>query len=796
MLRNYFKVAFRNLFRTKLYSSINIAGLTLGIACSTLLALYVLDESRFDKFHKNGDNIYRLILTDDSSGEIRHYGVTQGMLGSELVETYPEVEKTTRLWQPTGQVTFNHRGERLSERGWFMADSEFLNFFDFELISGDRSTALLQPNSIVLTESMATKYFGDEDPMGKTIYENRKGDLIVTGLLKDIPSNSHLQFDMLISMDKVEEGWEAYLNNWGRFGTYTYLRLSEDANENVLSSKILELLKGKMGEEGATVGLYMQHLYDIHFHSASIEFGVDENKGDLKYVYFFIAIGVFILLIAAINYVNLATARAMQRAREIGVRKASGAQRNQLIAQFMSESTVIAVLSFILAIGLVDLMMPYFQSITQREGIETSFSNILIVQFALTTIIGLLSGIYPALYLSKLKPAAVLRGDSVGKTGERFRRVLVISQFSLSIFMIIATLVVYQQLNYITQLDLGFNKEHIVVVDINNGNVRNKFEEMKTEFSKHSNVINVAASSRVPGEWKNIREVYVEESGNSADSIISYYMAFDEDMISTFDFSLLIGANFSGNRSSDSTKIILNEAAVRALNLPEDPIGSVIKVDRTGDTEYTVIGVVKDFNFQSLHSEIAPLLIGFWNAPIQVIDYFSIKISDKNLAESIAHITEVHGMFDQSTPIEYHFLNEQIDSFYQNETRAGKIFSYGASLVIFIACLGLFGLASFMIQKRTKEIGIRKVLGASTKGLYFLISTSFLKQVLIAWVIAVPLSYFAMSAWLKLFTYSTGFDVKIVLVAGLAACLVALLTVSYRSISASLSDPAKTLKCE
>ncbi len=797
MIKNYFKIAFRSLFRNRLYSLINISGLTLGIAFSSLLALYVLDELSYDSMHRNVDNIYRVVITDDSGGDIRHYGSTQGSLGPELKKTFPEVANAARLWKYTGQITFIHNGQRFGERGWYMADDQFFNFFDFELISGDKASALSVPLSIILTESTARKYFGDSDPIGQTLHENRMGELIVTGVLKDLPPNSHLQFNMLVSMDEIDENWESYLNNWNRLGTYTYLMLNDDMIPDKLTEKFPSFLSGKMGEESSSLAMYLQSLRDVHFYSAGIEDGTDENKGELKYIFIFVAIGLFILLIAAINYVNLATARAMKRAREIGVRKVSGAQRKQLIFQFLSESTLIALISFFLAIGLVDLLMPSFQSVTQKDGIGTSFVEVLAIQFIITIVIGFLSGIYPALYLSNLKPTIVLKGlSNQGKSGELFRRILVIAQFALSIFMIISTIVVYHQLDFIKQMDLGFNKDQIIVVDINHGNVRRKFETMKTEFLKHPNVFQVAASSRVPGEWKNITEIYIKNVLSPSDSLSSYYMCFDEDMISTYDFTLTTGSNFSGYRSVDSTHVLLNESAVRLLGIPDDPIGSKLRITRRPEMEFTVIGVLKDFNFQSLHSEISPLLIGYWNAPIRSIDYFSVRVSDVDMAKTIDYLTEVHEQFDNGTPIEYHFLDSQIELFYQNEQRAGKIFLFGAFLVIFIACLGLFGLVSFMVQKRTKEIGIRKVLGASSGGLYLLISTSFLKQIVVAWLIAAPLAYLAMTSWLSLFTYNPGFNPLIIVVAGVAAIIVAMITVSYRSVSASFTNPAKTLKYE
>lgn len=797
MIKNYIKIAFRNLFRDKLYSGINIAGLTLGIACSTLLAMYVIEEMSFDNMHKKGSDMYRVVITDSSGGETRHYGSTAGLMGPELVANFPEIEESSRLWQYTGQVTFLHEGQRFGEREWVMADDQFFNLFDFEWIAGDKATALSQPKSIVLTQSAAKKFFGDENPIGKTVRENRMGELLVTGLISDFPSNSHLQLNIIISLDEINENWEAYFSDWSRFGTYTYLVLNPNADLTKLENKFELFLDQKLGEDAMDRGMYLQPLKDIHFYSEHIEFGTDENKGDIKYVYIFISIGIFILLIAAINYINLATARAIKRSREIGVRKASGAQRTQLITQFLSESTVISMFSFIIAIGLVDLMMPYFELFTQKSSLGGSFIEILLVQFLITIFIGLISGIYPALYLSNLKPTSILQQHgSGGKSGEIFRRILVITQFSLSIFMIIATLVVYQQLNYINEADLGFKKDRMVVVDINHGNVRSSFQTMKTEFLKSPNVSMVTATSRVPGEWKNISEVYIKETNNPSDSTLSYYMSFDEDAIPTFEFDLVLGDNFTGMASSDSTKVILNETAVKAFGLPANPIGAKLRIMRRPEIEFTVIGVLKDFHYQSLHNRIAPLVVGFWNAPIRVIDYFTIKMSNQNTEETIQYLTQVHNMFDDGTPIEYHFLDNQIDLFYQNEQRAGKVFLFGAILVIVIACLGLFGLASFMIQKRTKEIGIRKVLGASTGGLYLLISTNFLKQILISWLIAAPLSYFAMTGWLNLFTYNTGFNPVIPILAGIFAIMIAMITVSYRSISASLRNPADTLKCD
>ena len=801
MISNYLKIALRNLRRNKLYSFINVSGLSLGIACASLLTLYVVDELSFDRLHENADNMYRVVLSDRSDpNDVQYYGQCSAPLGPAIVETFPQFSEAVRLWQYQGQLVFVQDGQRLSERGWYMAEQNFFAHFNFPFIHGDPKRALERPKSIVLTESTAIKYFGTTDVIGRMVNQVSMGDLEVTGVLEDLPTNSHLQFDILISPSREDDDWTEYLQAFDNFGAYTYLIGNGQEMRADLDGALQEFLDQGLGERGEDFDLLLQPVTDIHFYSDHIRYGTDENKGEVRYIWIFNAIALFIILIASINYINLSTAKATQRGKEIGLRKVSGAQRAQLIGQFMSESVVIALLSFLIAIGLVDILLPSFNTIAgksfslQGQG----FWNLVMVQLAITIVVGIVSGIYPSLYLSGLKPSLTVQGRS-GRFGGKspLRQTLVITQFALSIFMVISTLVIYKQLRYVEGYDMGFDQEELVIVDINNSNVRQRFEAVRTEFEKHPDVLAAAASSRVPGEWKNITEIFAKTGFLGEDSLLSYYMSFDEKVIPLYEFNMVQGANFDGNPGLDSTHLILNERAARLLRLPDQPIGERVRITaRDIETEYTVVGIVEDFHFQSLHQEIAPLIIGYWNNPNRVIDYFSVRISGNARKPAIAHLTAVHEQFDEFSPIEFHFLDSQIDLFYQSERRAGNIFVFGAGLTIFIACLGLFGLASFTVSRRIKEIGIRKVLGASVRGLYVMISTSFLRQVLMAWIIAVPASYLVMSKWLEAFTYKVTIDGVIFLVAGSLAGLVALITVSYRSIVASLTNPAHTLRHE
>ncbi len=797
MLKNYIKIAYRNLLRNKGYATINIVGLTLGITCSSLLFLFVIDELSFDTMHSKGDNIYRIIEIDDSGEQRRFFGQTAPPVAKAIIEEYPEVQQATRLYKLGGQYVFSINEDKYAERDYFFAENTIFDVFDFELIQGDTKTALKEPYSMVLTESYAKSLFGTTDNViGREI--NAGGDYpnIVTGILKDLPQNSHLQFNLLVAPQYSSDGYKRFVEDWSGYGAYTYVVLDNEASVDQFQAKIPGFVDNHF-EPQQQRNFYLQPLSEIHFGSAQIEYSNEDNRGQLSYIYLFIAIGIFMIVIACINYMNLATAKSLQRGKEIGIRKASGAQRGQLITQFLSESVLIAMLSLILAIGLVDVLLPFFNQLTDKqfEFNANTFGGIFMLLFALTAIVGLLAGSYPALLLSKLKAASILKGEmSAGKGSASMRRVLVVAQFTVSIVMILATLVASQQLNYIQSKSLGFNKDQMLVIDINNGDVRRKFETIRSEYAKSPYISAVTVSSRVPGEWKNIRQVYTTLAG-SQDSIRFNYIGIDEYMLDAYEIELAQGNNFTGLAQADTLNIIINEAAVKALGL-KNPLGAYLELSDERKGRYKVIAVAKDFNFQSLHQQIAPVILGYQSNSFQSIDYFSLKFDPNHVEEVVAHATAVHNAFDQFTPIEYHFLDEQWAIFYKNDLRASHVFKIGAGITILIACLGLFGLASFIIQKRMKEIGVRKVLGASVQNLFFLLSKTFVLQIAIAFCIAAPIAFYFMSSWLNNFAYRIPFSPVLYLLVLVGVLAVALATISIQIWKATHINPVKTLRSE
>lgn len=801
MIKNYIKIAIRSLARNKSFAFINVLGLVVGISFSTMLYIYVSHELSYDSFHAKADRTFRIVTRDGSDPAVpRQLGRTAPPMGPQLVSSFPEVKEMTRLFRFGGHINIEIGDSKYMERNWFFTpDPNFFELFDFEFLAGDKKTALVEPFSLVLNESTAKKYFPDGSALGKTI-KTSSGEVKITGIVKDLPVNSHLQFDVLLSTYLSGEQWTAYLNNWQRLGAFTYVVLDDSRSIEKLREKMPDFMSTHFGADAKYLSTQFQAIQDIYLHSDGIEGTVENVHGELSYVYIFSSMALFLLIVAAINYINLTTSKASLRFKEIGVRKVVGAVRRQLIYQFLTEAFIVTLVSMIISLVAINLLLPYFNSITGKQ-FELSFQTIgefLPSLLLIALIIGVLAGSYPAFYLAKLKPVATLtRNSGAPRGGLDLRTGLVVFQFIITITLIICTLVIGDQMNFIQTKDLGFDKEQMMIIDINNRNSRAQFQTMKTEFGRIPGVKNTAVSSQVPGEWKVIDEVYVRrtnENSSAPDSLQSYFMGFDEDMARTYNLQLVDGAYFSGSEA-DSMNVVINEAAVKAFNLA-NPVGSKILVRAYGtDWNVNVIGVLKDFNFQSLHQKIAPIIIGFRNNPVSAIDYFTLQVSSVS-PELIAEATRVHEKFDTTTPIEYHFLSEQLNRFYTYEKKAGMIFQMAGGLSILVGCLGLLGLVAYQVERKTKELGIRKVLGADPANLFFIVSSTFARNVLIAFALAAPIAWFIMREWLSAFEYRIPLTATSFILAGVFVFLLVLLTVSFQSIKAALLNPVDSLRQE
>ncbi len=814
MFKNYLTVALRNFRKFKAYSFINIFGLAIGLACCILILLHVHDELSFDRFHSKVDRLFRIVQVRSGAQGEQHIGYTMSALAPALVNEFPEIEDAVRFFQgwrltvkreasgPTGLIV----------RKNFFTDASFFSMFDFPLIAGDRASALSTPGSVVLTEKMAKQLFADEEALGRTLHIDAedfpdfgKTAYKVTGVLRDLPHNSHFDFDMLMSQSTLEsfEDVRDWLNSWSQGGVMSYLLLNGPAAEENLEAKLGGFYDKHRGEETSVQRrFYLQPLGDIHFGSSEIGVEANTNEGDMIYVYVFALIAVFIAAIACINYMNLATARSMKRAKEVGLRKVVGAGRGQMIGQFLTESIVSAVVAFLIAIGLVEATLPYFNSLASANLSLSIAQNtsVFLGLLALVVVVGLIAGSYPAFYLSGLKPVAVLKGEfKSGAHRSRLRQGLVVVQFALSILMIVATLVVFQQLDYTRSKQLGFNRDQLVVIDINHDDVQTNYLTIKNEFLRNPAVRGVAVSSRVPGDWKGFRRIEVAKEGQAeGEGQSMFFNGVDEDFIGVYEIELAQGRNFSRALASDSTAVILNETAAKAL-FADSPIDQIIHVPAYNFTGH-VIGVVRDFHFHSLHDKIEPMVMGFMPAggrhAVHGIDYFTLRIAPENVQETIAFMAKVHAQFDSINPIEYGFLNQWWLDLYNRDDRLGRIFGIAAGLAIMIACVGLFGLAAFMAEQRTKEIGVRKVLGASISSIVGLLSQDYTRLVLLGLLVAAPLAYFAMNKWLQDFAYRIEIGWWIFALAGGLALLIALLTVCTQAIKAALANPVKALRYE
>ncbi len=792
MFLNYLKVTWRNIKRYKGYSFINIVGLAVGLACCILILLWIQDELSYDRFHTNWDDLYRVVTEWRKTEPASHYWPVCAPLAPALKEDYPEIIKAARFTRLRRDQLIKFEDKHFTEAQICLTDPDFFEMFTFPFIQGDPQTALSHPNSLVLIEGVAAKYFGSEDPLGKTININNEYDFTVTGIIKNIPHNSHLQFDILIPFIRIEDfetAW-AVLDNWTLSGFATYVQLEKKVSAQDLTNKIATYLQKHVQESKDVI--YLQPLKDIHLYSSHIQFGID-GQGDIRYVYIFSIVAFFILIIASINFMNLATARSSNRAKEVGLRKVVGARRVQLIRQFFCESVVMAFLSLILAVVLVELFLPVFSHLSGKQLTLdlSSHTNILLVIVIMTLFTGFLSGTYPALFLSSLRPVKVLKGTlKTEGRGYLFRRILVVSQFSLSILLIVCTIVVSQQVGYMRNKKLGLDREHVVYLPIRDELVQ-RYEALKNELLKNTGIKNVAASSNLPTSGVILTTDKVTWEGkNPEDVVVLEVTSTGYDFIETFNMEMIKGRSFSKFYSSDEEEaIVINETAMKIIGM-EDPVGKQLVF---GDSATTIIGIVKDYHFKSLHSEIEPLILAIVPS---LYRYVFVKLDAGNIPNTLTHIKSTWKTFFPDTPFEFHFLDEAYDRLYRSEQRMGTLFNYSTILAVLISCLGLFGLASFMAEKRTKEIGVRKVLGASIPGIVVLLNRQFIKWVLIANIAAWPIAYYAMSKWLQGFAYRINLEIWTFALAALAALAIATITVSYQSVKAALQNPIESLRYE
>ena len=785
MISNYLKIAWRNLWKNKTFSLLNILGLALGMACSLLIMLWLQDEIKKDKFHKNGAQLYRVMENQFYAGETVTYASTPGILSQHITKDIPEIEMASQmLWEEAPLFTVGDKFEK--ERGRYV-NGDFLNMFTFGLEKGDARTALKRPDGVVISKKLADKYFPNQDALGKIIRVDNKDDVMVTGVLKEITEQSSLKFDFLMSYERWLKTND-WAKEWGNNGPRCYVMLNKNASLDKVQAKVKGYIKSK--NKDSNVELFLQPYEDVYLFS-NYKAGIQDG-GRIDYVKMFTIIAIFILVIACINFMNLATARSIKRAKEVGVRKVVGAVRYSLIAQFLGESLIIAFLSLIFAIFIVFAMLPAFNTLTDKHlSLDFTDPLFLLILLGLTIITGLVAGSYPALFMSSLKPVVVLKGALKFKPSATFfRKGLVVFQFALSIMLIVGMMVVYRQIEFIQSKNLGFDRENMLYMPLE-GDLSTNFMTFKQELSNMPGIKSVTCSQADPLEVGSSTQG-VNWPGKDTTKIILFSQnPVSYDYLTTMGIKLKGGRDFSPAFSTDTTNYVINEEAAKKMGM-KDPVGKeMIMWGRKG----TIIGLVKSFHINSLHESIPPLILNMqrgkenWG---QVI----VRTQAGQTPQAIASMEKAFKKFNPRFPFSYKFTDQEFAAQYKGENVVSKLANYFAFLAIFISCLGLFGLAMFTAEQRTKEIGVRKVLGASVVNITAMLSKDFLKLVLISAVIAFPLAWYLMKNWLEKYAYRIEIQWWFFLIAGIMAVLIALLTVSYQSIKAALMNPIKSLKTE
>ncbi|MFQ6104843.1 MAG: ABC transporter permease [Candidatus Glassbacteria bacterium] len=805
MIKNYITIALRNIERHRVYAFVNILGLAIGMACCILILLWVIDELSFDRYHKNADRIYRLCLDANMDYSLRG-PVSSTPAALVLKEDFPEVLDAVRIDYPQ-RMLVKYRDKGFYQNGIIYADNSIFNVFTFPLIRGNPGTALEEPYTVVITETVAEKFFGDEDPLGKVMRFDDTSDYTVTGVMKDVPINSHLSFTIVCSMETHYVEHPEIMEEWLPFHFYTYLLLAEGTEPSIVEEKFPALIDTYLSPyselAGAEIEFFLQRLTDIHLHSnTDLEIA---STGNITYVYLFSAIALFILLMACFNFINLSTARSATRAREVGMRKTFGADRGRLIRQFIGESTLHCLFAIILSFVFLEAALPLFNTCSGRPLATNYFRTLWFIPGCLgfAVVVGHLAGGYPAFFLSSFKPVRVLRGTlAAGASHSSFRRVLVILQFVISVSLIIGTITIYEQLAFMKNKKLGYDKRDVLVLPFVRAPDFESFISLKEGLKTVPGVVNATVTDRVPG-FGSVKIGVIPEGWGEDKSQLIRIISIDPDYLATMGMELVAGRNFSREIASDTTEsVIINETAVRAFGW-DDPIGKTITMKDEADTlrmsrTRRVIGVVGDFHLSSLHSPIEPLIFEYSPVVIFPEDYrmLAVRLAPLDVSETIELLSQKWDELVPSRPLDYFFLDDAIGNKYWAEMKLGKLGLYFSMLAVLIGCLGLFGMSAYSAEQRTKEVGIRKALGASVGGVVRLLSKEFLILVAIANLIAWPIAYLAMSRWLDNFAYHTELGWGVFLLAGVLSVTIALLTVIFQAYKAARANPVDALRYE
>lgn len=790
MLKHYLKTAARILLKYKVYSLINILGLSIGLACGIMILLFVKNELSYDRFHTNHENLYRVGLSHEQNGQMSSMAVTVAAIGPSMLQDFPEVVRMTRLSSENdGFFTFQNKHYYTSLISY--ADSSFFAMFSFRLLTGNPQAALTEPYTVVLSEKLSKQIFGDKNPVGEFVRFNNTDNLLVTGVVENPPANSSIRFNALVSFATLYNDPNVYLDWDGGYNYYNYIKLSEKANLFEIQKKFPEFLEKninyKYREVGITVHMFLQPLKDLHLHS-NLDYDID-SRGSLSMIYIFLAIALFILMIACINFMNLATARSIQRAKEVGLRKVVGAEKAQIVRQFLGESVTTSFIALFGALILIEIFQPEFNRLLNTELHLLRLDNLIFIAgiLFLTLGVGIAAGSYPSFFMAGYQPVKVIKGDFNVKAGKPvLRNTLVVFQFFISSVLILFTLVVAMQMNYITNKDLGYNKENIVYLTLYDAQARNQIEILKSEFGKIPGVISLGASTGMPGYGVTSNGYFPE---GYQEPMMIHALDVDQNFLDVMKIQIVAGRNFSGESKEDADAFLINETLAKKLGW-DDPIGK--KIIRDGN--HLVIGMVKDFHFSTLHNKIEPLLITI--KPWDGYYYLAIRVAPMNFRSTLEAIGNKWEELLPNQPFSYEFLDRYVANAYDAENKTGETFLYFSLLSIFIACLGLFGLANYSGEQKRKEIGIRKVYGASNQNILMLLSSDYTKWVILANILAWPLAYWAMDKWLQLFEYRTSISAWIFILTFFITSVISVITVLYQVVHAAMTNPVDTIKYE